>query len=58
MLREDKENSSEFLDCAQSGTAEGCGEDFRQKILDYGGVPHERRYDSFDNCFNREISPG
>ena len=36
MLREDKENSSEFLDCAQSGTAEGCGEDFHSKILDCG----------------------
>jgi len=33
-----EKNPSGFFDCAPVGTAEGCGEDFRQKIFDCGGV--------------------
>jgi hypothetical protein len=46
------------FDCAPSGTAGGCGEDFRQKILDCGGTiltgfgaePHQLMVD-----FHRKI---
>jgi hypothetical protein len=37
---EEKKNSSEFFECAPSGTAEGFGEDFPEKIFDCGGVHH------------------